>query len=56
MTEEEVKEKLLRTPSGKFEFRSGFLEQHADYIERETGRPRRSRRADPVGGSRAYGR
>ncbi len=44
MTAEEVKEKLLRTPSGKFEFRSGFLEQHADYIEREMGIP-----ADRVG-------
>ena len=39
MTEEEVQAKLLRTPSGKFEFRSGFLEGHADYIERETGIP-----------------
>jgi len=40
MTPEEVKEKLLRTPSGKFEFKSGFLEQHADYINREMGIPK----------------
>ncbi|SFC51236.1 Tat (twin-arginine translocation) pathway signal sequence [Marinospirillum celere] len=40
MTPAEVKEKLLRTPSGKFEFKSGFLEQHADYINREMGIPK----------------
>ncbi|TVR79384.1 MAG: molybdopterin oxidoreductase [Rhodospirillales bacterium] len=28
----EVGEKLLKTPSGKFEFRSGLLEKHAGYI------------------------
>jgi thiosulfate reductase / polysulfide reductase chain A len=41
MTPEEVKEKLIKTPSGKFEFKSGFLEAHADYIERELGVPAR---------------
>lgn len=40
MSPEEVKAKLLRTPSGKFEFKSGFLEEHAAYIEREMGIPR----------------
>ncbi len=44
MTPEDVKAKLLKTPSGKFEFVSGFLENHADYIERELGIP-----ADRVG-------
>ena len=39
MTPEDVKAKLLKTPSGKFEFRSGYLEAHADYIEREMGVP-----------------
>jgi len=37
MTEAEVKEKLLKTPSGKFEFKSGFLEKHADYIQKKLG-------------------
>jgi thiosulfate reductase / polysulfide reductase chain A len=41
MTPEEVKEKLIKTPSGKFELKSGFLEAHADYIERELGVPAR---------------
>lgn len=40
MSPAEVKDKLLRTPSGKFEFKSGFLEQHADYINREMGIPK----------------
>ncbi|EWH01547.1 molybdopterin-dependent oxidoreductase [Halomonas sp. BC04] len=40
MSPEEVKAKLLRTPSGKFEFKSGFLEANADYIETEMGIPR----------------
>ena len=44
MSEEEVKAKLLKTPSGKFEFKSGFLENHAEYIERRLGVP-----ADRVG-------
>ncbi|MGY6704808.1 molybdopterin-dependent oxidoreductase [Roseinatronobacter sp.] len=39
MTPDEVKAKLLKTPSGKFEFVSGYLENHADYIERELGVP-----------------
>jgi thiosulfate reductase / polysulfide reductase chain A len=43
MTEEDVKAKLLKTPSGKFEFKSGFLEAHADYIQRELGVPARRR-------------
>ena len=37
MSEEDVKAKLIKTPSGKFEFKSGFLEKHADYINRELG-------------------
>jgi len=44
MSEEDVKAKLLKTPSGKFELKSGFLEGHAAYIERELGVP-----ADRVG-------
>lgn len=38
MTPEEVKAKLLKTPSGKFEFRSGWLEDKADWIAAKTGR------------------
>ena len=38
MTEEEVAEKLLKTPSGKFEFRSSALEAHAEWIAGATGR------------------
>ncbi len=40
MTPEEVKAKLLKTPSGKFEFRSGWLEAQADWIAEKTGRDR----------------
>ncbi len=40
MSEEEVKETLFKTPSGKFEMKSGFLEAHAEYIELELGIPR----------------
>lgn len=40
MSEEEVKEKLLKTPSGKFEIRSGWLEEQADWIAEKTGRDR----------------
>ncbi|MFY0991929.1 molybdopterin-dependent oxidoreductase [Halomonas sp. C05BenzN] len=40
LSEEEVQQNLFKTPSGKFEVRSGYLEQHADYIEREMGIPR----------------
>lgn len=39
MTPEEVKEKLIKTPSGKFEFNSGLLQAHADYIQRKLGIP-----------------
>ncbi|MCI1193497.1 molybdopterin-dependent oxidoreductase [Calidifontimicrobium sp. SYSU G02091] len=38
MTPDEVKAKLLKTPSGKFEFRSGWLEAKADWIAAKTGR------------------
>lgn len=38
MSAEEVKAKLLKTPSGKFEFRSGYLEKNADWITAKTGR------------------
>ena len=38
MTEAEVKEKLLTTKSGKFEFRSSKLEEHADWVAAKTGR------------------
>lgn len=37
MSEEDVAEKLLRTPSGKFELISTKLTNHADYISRELG-------------------
>src|SRR5690606_38578955 len=40
MSEDEVKEKLLKTPSGKFEIRSGWLESQADWIAEKTGRDR----------------
>lgn len=39
LSEQEVQEHLFKTPSGKFEVRSGYLEQHAAYIEREMGIP-----------------
>ncbi|MGF1640650.1 MAG: molybdopterin-dependent oxidoreductase [Rhodospirillales bacterium] len=35
MSAEEVGKKLLKTPSGKFEMRSAFLDKNADYIARE---------------------
>jgi anaerobic selenocysteine-containing dehydrogenase len=38
MTAEEVKAKLLKTPSGKFEIRSGLLEANAEWIAAKTGR------------------
>jgi len=37
MSEEEVQEKLLRTDSGKFEFKSSHLEGEADYIVENLG-------------------
>ncbi len=40
MTPEEVKETLLKTPSGKFEIRSGMLEANAEWIADMTGRNR----------------
>ena len=38
MSEADVKAKLLRTPSGKFEIRSGVLEANAAWIAEKTGR------------------
>ena len=38
MSAEEVKAKLLKTESGKFEFRSSYLESKADWIAAKTGR------------------
>jgi len=38
MSPAEVKDKLLKTPSGMFEVRSGWLEAHADWIAEKTGR------------------
>ncbi|ULB12473.1 ArxA, anaerobic arsenite oxidase (plasmid) [Cereibacter azotoformans] len=38
MTPEEVKENLIKTPSGKFEFRSGLMEENAAWIAEKTGR------------------
>ncbi len=38
MTAAEVKEKLLKTESGKFEIRSSYLEHKADWIAAKTGR------------------
>jgi anaerobic selenocysteine-containing dehydrogenase len=37
MTEDAVKRQLLRTPSGRFELRSSYLERYADYIAERTG-------------------
>jgi anaerobic selenocysteine-containing dehydrogenase len=34
MTAEQVKKKLLKTPSGKFELKSGYLEKNASYINK----------------------
>lgn len=38
MKPEEVKDKLLKTESGKFEIRSSYLEHKADWIAAKTGR------------------
>ncbi|MCU0832816.1 MAG: molybdopterin-dependent oxidoreductase [Chromatiaceae bacterium] len=40
MSEDEVKEKLFKTESGKFEVRSSWLESKADWIAAKTGRDR----------------
>jgi thiosulfate reductase / polysulfide reductase chain A len=39
MTEEEVKAKLFKTASGKFELKSSFLEKHAEFIHRKLDVP-----------------
>jgi len=44
MTADEVKAKLLKTPSGKFEFKSAFIEKHADNFSQKLGIP-----ADRIG-------
>ena len=38
MSPAEVKEKLLKTDSGKFEFKSSYLEHKADWVAAKTGR------------------
>ena len=37
MSEADVKAKLLKTPSGKFEFKSDYLDHYADYISEKFG-------------------
>lgn len=37
MSEEDIKKKLLKTESGRFEFKSSYLEHYADFIERRVG-------------------
>ena len=37
MSPDDVKAKLMKTPSGKFEVKSGYLEKHADYINGKLG-------------------
>ncbi|WP_136416020.1 molybdopterin-dependent oxidoreductase [Herbaspirillum sp. ST 5-3] len=37
LTQEEVKEKLLPTPTGKFEIKVSELEHHADYVNKHFG-------------------
>lgn len=39
LTTEEVKTKLMPTPSGRFEIRAGVLEKHAAYIKKHFGLP-----------------
>ncbi|HRP74761.1 MAG TPA: molybdopterin-dependent oxidoreductase [Rhodocyclaceae bacterium] len=39
MSEEDVKAKLLKTPSGKFEFNSGFIANHAENFSKKLGVP-----------------
>ena len=38
MSADDVGKKLMPTPSGRFEFRSGYLEKNADWIASKTGR------------------
>jgi anaerobic selenocysteine-containing dehydrogenase len=40
MPDELVKQKLLKTDSGKFEFRSHYLEKYAEFVSARTGVPR----------------
>jgi anaerobic selenocysteine-containing dehydrogenase len=40
MTPEQVKARLLKTPSGKFELKSSYLEDKADFITAKLGIPR----------------
>jgi anaerobic selenocysteine-containing dehydrogenase len=40
MSAEDVKKKLLKTPSGKFELRSSYLEHYADFISERLGIPK----------------
>ncbi|MEY6430851.1 molybdopterin-dependent oxidoreductase [Thioalkalicoccus limnaeus] len=40
MTDDEVKAEIFKTSSGKFELRSGWLEENADWIAEKTGRTR----------------
>jgi thiosulfate reductase / polysulfide reductase chain A len=39
MSAEDVKAKLFKTPSGKFEFKSGYLEKNAEYVAKNLGIP-----------------
>ncbi len=39
MTADEVKAKLIKTASGKFEFKSAFIEKHADNFSQKLGIP-----------------
>jgi anaerobic selenocysteine-containing dehydrogenase len=39
MSAEDVKKKLFKTDSGKFELRSSYLEHYADYVSEKTGIP-----------------
>ena len=41
MSADAVKKELFKTPSGKFEIRSGYLEKNADWIAAKTGRDRK---------------
>jgi len=39
MSADDVKAKLLKTPSGKFELKSGYLQKNAEYVAKATGLP-----------------